>query len=105
MLLTFLLVVFGWIVFRAESIRDAWQYVCRVFSSSLFTSPDASGVTGFSVAILIMIIVEWIQRHKEHALDLSEVRAGVLRYIIYITVLFLTFSLGGHEENFIYFQF
>ena len=105
MLLTFLLVVFGWIVFRAESIRDAWQYVCGVFSPSLFTSPDASGVTGFSVAILIMIIVEWIQRHKEHALDLSEVRAGVLRYIIYIAVLFLTFSLGGHAENFIYFQF
>ena len=105
MLLTFLLVVVGWIIFRADSIGDAWQYFCRVFSSSLFTSPDASGVTGFSFAICIMIIVEWLQRHKEHALDLSDVRAGVLRYVIYIAVLFLTFALGGHAENFIYFQF
>ena len=104
-LLTFVLVLFGWILFRADSIGDAWQYVCGIFSKSLFSAPDASGVTGFSFAIVIMLIVEWLQRKKEHALDLSNVNVAVLRYAVYLAVLFLTFALGGHAENFIYFQF
>jgi D-alanyl-lipoteichoic acid acyltransferase DltB (MBOAT superfamily) len=105
MVLTFVPVLFGWILFRADSIGDAWQYVCGIFSKSLFTAPDASGVTGFSFAIVIMLIVEWLQRKKEHALDLSNVNFAVLRYAVYLAVLFLTFALGGHAENFIYFQF
>ncbi len=105
MILTFILVVFGWIIFRSDSIVQAWEYMRRICSYSLFTSPDASSVTGFSVAICIMILVEWFQRYKGHALDLSEVKVGVLRYATYVAILFLTFALGGHSENFIYFQF
>ena len=105
MAFTFVLVLFGWILFRADSINDAWLYVCRIFNKSLFSAPDASGVTGFSVAIVIMLITEWLQRKKEHALDLSNVNVPVLRYAVYLAVLFLTFALGGHAENFIYFQF
>ena len=105
MALTFVLVLFGWILFRADSIGDAWQYVCGIFNKSLLSAPDTSGVTGFSLAIVIMLIAEWLQRKKEHALDLSNVNVPVLRYAVYLAVLFLTFALGGHAENFIYFQF
>lgn len=105
MLLTFALAVIGWIIFKADSIGQAWDYLHDIFSASLFTSPDASGVTGFSLAIVIMLLVEWIQRRKEHGLDLSGVRFRAVRYAIYLAVLFITFALGGHAENFIYFQF
>ena len=105
MLLTFFLVVLGWIIFRAESIGQAWEYMKGICSASLFTRPDASGVTGFSLAIVIMLVVEWLQRRKGHGLDISGIRYGAIRYAVYLAVIFLTFALGGQAENFIYFQF
>ena len=105
MLLTFFLVVLGWIIFRAESIGQAWEYMKDICSASLFTRPDASGVTGFSLAIVIMLVVEWLQRRKGHGLDISGIRYGAIRYAVYLAVIFLTFALGGQAENFIYFQF
>lgn len=105
MLLTFFLVVIGWIIFRAESIGQAWAYIGHMCTSSILSMPDAPGVTGFSVAIVLMLVVEWVQRDKPHALDLTNIQSCVLRYVIYVFILFLTFSLGGRAENFIYFQF
>ena len=52
-----------------------------------------------------MLVAEWLQRKREQALDLSAVKPSVVRYAIYLSVLFLTFAFGGHAENFIYFQF
>ena len=105
MLLTFFLATVGWIIFKADSIGQAWEYMKGICSTSLFTRPDASGVTGFTVAIGIMLLVEWFQRDKEHGFDLSGIKMGVVRYTAYLAVLFMTFALGGHTVNFIYFQF
>ena len=105
MLLTFFLVVIGWIIFRAESIGQAWAFIGQMCTSSILSVPDAPGVTGFSVAIVLMLVVEWVQRDKPHAFDLANIQSCVLRYVIYVFILFLTFSLGGRAENFIYFQF
>ena len=105
MLLTFFLATVGWIIFKAESIGQAWNYLKGICSTSLFSRPDASGVTGFAVAIVIMLLVEWFQRDKEHGFDLSGIKWGVVRYAAYLAVLFLTFAFGGHAVNFIYFQF
>ena len=105
MLLTFFLATIGWIIFRADSIGQAWDYMRGMCSTSLFSRPDASGVTGFSVAIVIMILIEWLMRDKEHGLDLSGIKSGAVRIVAYLAILFMTFALGGHAVNFIYFQF
>lgn len=105
MLLTFFLATVGWIIFKADSIGQAWNYLKGICSTSLSSRPDASGVTGFAVAIVIMLLVEWFQRDKEHGFDLSGIKWGVVRYAAYLAVLFLTFAFGGHAVNFIYFQF
>lgn len=105
MLLTFFLATVGWIIFKADSIGQAWNYMKGICSTSLFSSPDASGVTGFAVAIVVMLLVEWFQRDKEHGFDLSGIKWGVVRYAAYLAVLFLAFAFGGHAVNFIYFQF
>jgi len=105
MLLNFFLVMIGWIIFRAESIGQAWSFMLGILDRSLFCAPDAPGITGVSVGIVFMLVVEWLQRRREHALDLSSMRSKTVRYAIYLVILFLTFALGGHAENFIYFQF
>ena len=105
MILTFLLVTLSFIIFRADNIGMAWDFFQNLCSPSLFSRPDASGITGLVVTIIIMVVLEWIQRSKEHAMDLSSVKSVILRFCIYYLMLFVTFALGGHTENFIYFQF
>ena len=105
MLLTFLLAVVGWIIFRAESIGQAWEYLCGICNTSLFTALEARGNTALILNILVLLVVEWIQRGKPHALELSTVRRGFVRWVIYFGILFLLFAFGGNATNFIYFQF
>jgi len=105
MLLTFFLVVMGWIIFRSESIGWAWEYCRGMCNTSMFTVPEANGSSALIMNILIMLVVEWLQRDKLHALDLSAINKGFVRWAVYFGVLFLLFAFGGNATNFIYFQF
>ena len=104
MLLTFALAVFGWIIFRAENIGQFSEYLCNICSDSLFTMPDISGNNALLMNIMILIVVEWMARMRNHGLDIKHLHP-VLRYAIYFGVLFLLFAFGGQTANFIYFQF
>lgn len=108
--LTFLLVVIGWVFFRAENISQAFDYLGRMTefetlraTYSIFTIKTASSWVIW--AIILMIIVEWIQRNKQHGLDLSAIQSHIVKYAIYLLLLTILFVLGGTAETFIYFQF
>lgn len=103
--LTFFLVVIGWIVFRADSIGQAWGCLGKMCGASLFNTPDIAGLTGLFVNLLLLCVVEWVQREKLHGLDLSFVKHRCVRIGIYLFALFVIFAFGGNAENFIYFQF
>lgn len=105
MLLTFFLAVFGWIIFRAESIGQAWEYVCGICNVSLFTTPKAKGISALVMNILILLSVEWVQREKMHGLEVSAIKNGMVRGLVYLGVLLLLFAFGGQTTDFIYFQF
>ena len=108
MLLTFLLAVVGWIIFRASNIGEAWHYLCRLFSKSLFTIPwldNRHYYVPVVLSIVVMLVVEWLQRSRDHAFDLSGIRSHVLKFGIYYVMLVALFWFGGHAESFIYFQF
>ena len=105
MLLTFFLAVIGWIIFRAESISQAWNYFCGIISKSLFTLPQTKGNHAVLICIVFLIVVEWLQREKSHVFELSAIKQRWLRWSIYLIVLFFIFIFGGHTTNFIYFQF
>jgi len=105
MLLTFFLAVFGWIIFRAESIGQAWEFFCGMCNTSLFTAHEAKGNSALIMNMLVLLVVEWLQRDKPHAFDLSDINKGFVRWTVYIGVLFLLFAFGGNATNFIYFQF
>ena len=116
--LTFLLTVVGWIIFRAESMKDAIHYLDGLCSLSLFdlysgitfmTSIDPLQLGPIVVGIIIMLIFEWLQRDKQHALQFPEkhqiVGNDVIRYIIYLVLLLLITGVYGSQSEFIYFQF
>ena len=109
MLLTFALVVIGWIFFRAETITDAWYYIsglCRkdIFRASYRFFLFYGNCAGWSV--LAMLIVEWLQRNKEHGLDIGNIKYGWLRIAIYYAVIAIIAYFGNFSGNqFIYFKF
>jgi len=106
MLLTFFLVVIGWIIFRAESIGQAWEYVCGIFNRNLFTLPILYvGTKKRLLFVFIMLTMEWFARKKEHGLEISNIRYGWLRFVFYYVLIVLILNNFGQEQTFIYFQF
>ncbi len=108
MLLTFFLAVIGWVVFRANSIEEAWNYICGLFNKSVLSVPWLDSRHYYLpvlISIVLMLVVEWLQRDKEHAFDLSGIKSHVLKFGIYYVMVIALFWFGGHAESFIYFQF
>ncbi len=102
MTLTFTLVVFGWIFFRADSVFMAFDYLLGIFTNdfcSEFQMP-----TKIVLFVLIMILSEWLQRKKEHALDIKSIRP-MFRRMIYIIVVVIIYLFYVDSNAFIYFQF
>ncbi|MCQ2275952.1 MAG: MBOAT family protein [Bacteroidales bacterium] len=100
--LTFALVVLGWIIFRADSLGMAWDYIGRLFSSG---SLKPIGSTLTLISILLMLAVEWLHRQKTHGLEISYLNSHILKYTIYIGLAILMFFSYTNSESFIYFQF
>lgn len=107
MLSTFLLAVVGWIIFRAETITQAWDYLCRLCSPSLFEFGMDKGKSALLYAFLLLV-VEWLQRDKEHALQIDGCplcNYRLVRYCIYYAVAMFIILYAGVQGTFIYFQF
>jgi alginate O-acetyltransferase complex protein AlgI len=109
MTITFILTMFAWIFFRADSIIQALSYVEHIFSKSLFSMPIVHNMRMLVPMILLMIATEWIQRNREHGLDLKDIkfpRGGkCIRWSIYYALVLLIFCFYGGDQAFIYFKF
>ena len=104
MICTFILVVLGWIIFRSRTIYDAWQYIIRMITNGHFGIPQQGKMACMFIAVLIL--VEWIQRDKQHALQLDgQIKSPLLRYAIYYAIISVLFWQAGQSTQFIYFQF
>ena len=107
--ITFFLAVIGWIIFRAESMTQAIDYLyCMI------NNPFLSGNTYLSVIHygLPVFVVEWLQRDKLHALQVSDqiiFRYSIVRLIIYFILICATYTAYmvniQDDSQFIYFQF
>ncbi len=100
---TFLLLTLARIFFRADNLEDALGYFKQLSVSSLFEKPDVSQL--FIALLFGFLFLEWIQRDKEHLLDLNNIKSKTIRYSIYFIILFLIFFNVGNNQSFIYFQF
>ena len=102
--LTFILVVFGWIIFRAENITQAFDYISNIFDSSLFSIPNFKHPITL-LAIIILIITEWFNRKESHTLYLLNHHTKYMRYATYFILALSLYFFSAPSETFIYFQF
>lgn len=109
MLVTFLFVNFGWILFRAPDMASFTAFTSRMFSASLFST---TGLTMKMATCLLwcagLLLAEWLQREREHVLQIDGWRifsTSLLRLGLYALLVFLIFYFAGEVQTFIYFQF
>lgn len=108
MLLTFSLAVVGWIIFRAETMKQAVGFFHAMLGNTFF---DATMLHGklYTVMGLLLMGVEWLQRDKQHALQLPEnrgvFRSRAARWMLYLFLFFVILLYRGGQSDFIYFQF
>lgn len=105
----FILVSFGLILFRAGTIDYALAYISRLFSISILTVPVVAIGKSTYLLILLLLILEWYQRDKEHPLQMKPTfvaRRRWLPYVLDLTVIAAIVFYGNFEgSQFIYFQF
>jgi len=106
LLLTFMLVVIGWVIFRAPDMSSCLLYLQGLCDASLFSLPRAGAARQIPtiLCILIMMVTEWCQRNKQHGLEINN-QPWYIRYPLYIAIAGLIFYLGEESQTFIYFQF
>ena len=108
MLLTFSLAVFGWIIFRATGLKTLSAWISGICDSSLLSLPYLMNEYYYIplvISILVMVILEWINRTKEHSFQIT-IKYKWLRWIVYLLfILIIFFSMKIDTPQFIYFQF
>lgn len=104
MTITFLITLIAWVFFRADSISHAISFIKNMLNMSLF---GASEIFPQNILLLLLffIIVEWIGRHGQYAIEKMDSIYRPLRWAFYILIIILMFSFTGEEQEFIYFQF
>lgn len=109
-LVTFSLVYFSWIFFRANNTADALQIIGKTFSFSngsnlnLFTFNIDFYIAFISVAILI--IIEFFEEYAQLSYKMVRFVPRTAKWAILVVVIFVIFVLGVWDEaDFLYFQF
>ena len=109
-LLTFMLAVLGWIIFRAPHMPTLLHYLEGMLqfgtlrASYRFFLPDENLVWPTNFLIIIMVLVEWFQRNKQHGLEIN-ISRWYIRYAIYLIICGLILYFCNSATTFIYFQF
>ena len=105
-ILTFFLVFISWILFRSESVAQAFFIFKKIFLD-LPNLPALGELYPKRLLLIgVFILVEWIQRNKEHPLQLPASVPGWLKWLVYYAILVLILLFGNFDYiPFIYFQF
>ncbi len=107
MLLTYVIIGIGHIIFFAKDIYSAFDYINHIFTGPWeFVRPIGFSTFAF---VLLLFVLEWTTRKKEYALQIHEKFTGkrtwmmlALDYLIVAAIIwFGTFE----NSQFIYFQF
>ena len=104
--ITFIVVLIGWVFFRAENVEMAWEYISGMFNLHLIASTECSKMPLLFIALLIG--AEWLMKDAPHPFKWKNQgwqAAQWIRIVCYLIVFLATIMLGGEKVQFIYFQF
>jgi D-alanyl-lipoteichoic acid acyltransferase DltB (MBOAT superfamily) len=98
-LLTFHIVCFAWIFFRADNIAEAWLIIQRIFTGS-------TAAAQVPVLMFAMVAAVWIYQfiYESQARRILEAKVVRLTLMLIMLLYLMTFATSSHEP-FIYFQF
>lgn len=107
---TFCLVSAGLVLFRAPSVHDAFSFLSGVCSASLLSVPSLNIAKTTWLFIVLLFVMEWVQRDREHPLDMNGSSAGLfkhapVRYLVYIVLIGIIWFFQGAAMSFMYFEF
>ena len=103
---TFLLVVIGWVIFRADTLSDAWGYIYRMFTCFQFT--ELHRWKKLIPFVLMLFTVEWVERRRLHPFAIAGnglLRYAAVRYLMHVGLAMVVLLCRGPQGEFIYFQF
>lgn len=106
--ITFFLAVVGWIIFRSENMPQAYEFLSRMFTTMFDQGLYIAHGKRYLIWGFLMLLVEWLQRDKQHALQLSHqglFRYAPARFALYAVLVYIMFLYAGTVQTFIYFQF
>ena len=111
LVLTFFFTVVGWIIFRAENLTQAGEYLYAMVHNKFYDSSELYGKISL-VSCSLLITVEWLQRNKQHVLqfpDLKLFNYKMVRWFVYVSILvsiYISYMINIDDDSqFIYFQF
>lgn len=106
MFITFVIVSFAWIFFRAESLSDAILVISRIFTyqGSLFVDLDTMVyMVGF---LFIVLVVDFINEYHPTKFRLLDCKLAIMRWISYLALATMIMLFGVLDGgSFIYFNF
>ena len=119
--ITYILVSFTWLFFRAESVSAAFEMVKNIFTKinpwilydqSLYKlGLDLTEVHILVVALVLLILVDCVRFFKGQTIEkfLNEqclyFRWGVVFFLLFFIFIYGSYGIGYSAQQFIYFQF
>lgn len=104
---TFFFAVIGWIIFRAETMTQAIDFFYSMFTNKFIDTSKLYGIKYLCYGI-ILLIVEWLQRDKQHPLQPGSyvlLQKRWVRWSVYYFIILVILFSKGNSQTFIYFQF
>lgn len=110
---TCIIVCLGLLIFRAESLKQAWVMFTNVFHSSTLNSIVKPGGLNkieliiLFVSVLLIFIVELIEEHNINIREKLDKKIFIVRWIVYLflifsTIIFGIYGIGYSDKSFIY---
>ncbi len=100
---TFLIVMFTLILFKSETVWDAFLFIKMIFSASIFSISHSFPV-GVLILIFIFMTIEWFGRTGDFAIEKLRIPTFP-RWSFYLVIFLLIFLKSGKQQEFVYFQF
>lgn len=111
MSITFGMACLAWIIFRSQSLTEAFGYFSKILSSSIFSKPNCPDLLSLSTLItiittLIFFIIEWFGREEQFAFaSIGKNWNRLPRWSTYYALVIITLFYSNNQQPFIYFQF